>query len=88
MAKAAGSSSSRRRRARELEQERQALMESLAQTRALIAQAYGGFNMARDADLIESYIFEVNALQARYSYLLRQVKELDGASSPAQAAPV
>jgi len=79
---------SRRKRAREAEQERQALMESLAQTRALIAQAYGGFNMARDADLIESYIFELNALQARYSYLLRQVKALDAAPALSQAAPV
>ena len=33
----------------------------------------------RDPDLIESYVFEINALQARYSYLLRRVKEMDGA---------
>ena len=32
---------------------------------------------ARDPDLIESYVFEINALQARYSYLLRRVKELE-----------
>ena len=88
MAKTAGGFLSKRRRARAVEEERRALMESLAQTRALIAQAYGGFNMARDADLIESYIFEVNALQARYSYLLRQVKELDGAAALTQAALV
>ena len=50
----------------------------LAQTRTLIAQAYSGFNTAHDADLIESYVFEINALQSRYSYLLRRVKELDG----------
>ena len=52
--------------------------------RALIAQAYSGFNSASDPDLIESYVFEINALQARYSYLLRRVKELDG---EAQAQP-
>ena len=45
---------------------------------SLIAQAYAGFNAAKDPDLIESYVFEINALQARYSYLLRRVKELDG----------
>ena len=49
------------------------------QTRALIAQAYSGFNSASDPDLIESYVFEINALQARYSYLLRRVKELEEA---------
>lgn len=41
-------------------------------------------NAAKDPDLIESYVFEINALQARYSYLLRRVKELDG---EAQAQP-
>ena len=68
----------RRRRESERERERRALLESLAQTRTLIAQAYSGFNTAHDADLIESYVFEINALQSRYSYLLRRVKERDG----------
>ena len=43
-----------------------------------IAQAYAGFNAAGDPDLIESYVFEINALQARYNYLIRQVKALEG----------
>lgn len=66
----------RRRRGTE-DPERQALLEGLGQTRVLIAQAYAGFNAAKDPDLIESYVFEINALQARYSYLLRRVKELE-----------
>lgn len=37
-----------------------------------------GLQHGHDADLIESYVFEINALQSRYSYLLRRVKELDG----------
>ena len=60
--------------------ERQELMSALAQTRTLINQAYGSFNTVSDADLIESYVFEINALQARYNYLLRRVKELEGAT--------
>ena len=60
------------------EAERRELMSSLAQTRALISQAYGGFNSVSDSDLIESYVFEINSLQARYNYLLRRVKELEG----------
>lgn len=59
------------------DEERCALLEGLGKTRALIAQAYSGFNRVGDQDLIESYVFEINALQARYSYLLRRVKELD-----------
>ena len=76
--------SPRRREHAAREAERQELLASLASTRTLIQQAYGGFNTVSDSDLIESYVFEINALQARYSYLLRRVKELDG---EAQAQP-
>ena len=57
--------------------QRQELLTSLAHPRALIQQAYRGFNSAEDGDLIESYVFEINALQSRYNYLLRRVKELE-----------
>ncbi len=53
------------------------LEESLQRTRVLIAQAYAGFNAAADGELVESYVYEIQALQARYSYLLRQRKALD-----------
>ncbi len=59
---------------------RQELLNSHSHTRTLINQAYGGFNTASDSDLIESYVFEINALQARYNYLLRRVKELEEAT--------
>ena len=62
------------------EEERRDLISSLSHTRTLINQAYSGFNMASDSDLIESYVFEINALQARYNYLLRRVKDLEGAT--------
>ena len=78
MTEAAGLFQFRKKRENARDQERRALLEGLAQTRTLIAQAYSGFNTARDPDLIESYVFEINALQSRYSYLLRRVKELDG----------
>ena len=55
--------------------EAQELEESLRQTQRLIAQAYAGFNAAADGELVESYIYEIQALQSRYSYLLRQRKE-------------
>ena len=68
----------RRRAESERETEARCLREGLVRTRTLINQAYAGFNGTGDPDLIESYVFEINALQARYSYLLRRVKELDG----------
>ena len=68
---------SRRQRSSAREEERRELLASLASTRTLINQAYGGFNSANDSDLIESYVFEINALQSRYNYLLRRVKEME-----------
>ncbi len=68
------------RRSRAQEQERQDLMNALSCTRTLIHQAYGSFNSTSDGDLIESYVFEINSLQARYNYLIRRVKELEGAT--------
>ena len=57
--------------------ERAQLMQALADTRVRINQAYSGFNCAKDHELIESFVFEINALQSRYSYLLRRIKELE-----------
>ena len=54
------------------------LEKGLQETRVLIAQAYAGFNSASDGELVESYIYEIQALQARYSYLLRRRKALEG----------
>ena len=88
MAETAGGFRRRKQKAAAQEQERQVLLEGLAQTRALIAQAYAGFNAARDGDLIESYVFEINALQSRYSYLLRRVKALDEGGTALREAAI
>ena len=66
-----------RRPGRTREAARRELRDSLLSTRTQINQAYGGFNSVSDSDLIESYVFEINALQARYNYLLRRAKELE-----------
>ena len=70
-----------RRVQQEEDEAREVLQDSLRQTQVLIAQAYAGFNTTADPDLVESYVFEISALQARYSYLLRQLKALDGEPS-------
>jgi hypothetical protein len=69
----------RRRALRHTNDERDQLMQALAHTRVLISQAYRAFDSTKDDELIESYVFEINALQARYSYLLRRIKELEHA---------
>ena len=69
-----------RRKAHSLEVKE--LEQSLQETRVLIAQAYAGFNAAADGELVESYVYEIQALQARYSYLLRQRKALEPQTAP------
>ena len=61
------------------------LEEGLQEVRVRLAQAYAGFNFADDGELVESYVYEIQALQARYSYLLRRRKALDGGASPLPA---
>lgn len=78
MAEAARVFTLRRPNPSPMELERKQLLEELARTRVLTNQAYSGFNHAKDDQLIESYVYEINALQARYNYLLRRVKELEG----------
>ena len=69
--------SPRKRLATPEQEERQTLLEGLERTKVLIHQAYACFNRESDPDLIESYVFEINALQSRYSYLLKRVRELE-----------
>ena len=59
--------------------ERNELQKELSRTRVLTNQAYSCFNTANDDELIESYVYEINALQARYNYLLRRLKQLEDA---------
>lgn len=66
-----------RRRESPAQAERRELLESMADTRRLLTQAYQGFNAHSDPDLVESYVYEINALESRYSYLVRRMKDLE-----------
>lgn len=69
--------SSRVREDSQRQQEKQELLSSLSRTRAQLQQAYSGFNLVSDQDLVESYVFEIKSLQSRYDYLFRRIKELE-----------
>lgn len=45
------------------------LKDSIEKTRLALEIAYAGFNNAVEVDLIDSYIYEINALQKRYRHL-------------------
>lgn len=45
------------------------LKESIEKTRQALEIAYSGFDNALEEDMIDSYIYEINALQKRYAHL-------------------
>jgi len=64
-------------------EERRAVLESLEKTQHLLKHAHTEFNRAHAPELVEAAVYEINALQARYAYLLRRVKELGIVGAPA-----
>lgn len=55
---------------------RECILEDLEKTRYELESAYCGFDNVTDPDLIDCYIFEVNAIMKRYRYLLNQAASL------------
>lgn len=45
------------------------LRTEIEKTRLALDSAYAGFDYAVDSDMIDSYIYEINALQKRYKHL-------------------
>lgn len=46
-------------------------------TQLALETAYSNFDNVTDPELIDSIIYEVNAIQQRYQYLIQQLKALD-----------
>lgn len=55
---------------------RECILEDLEKTRYELETAYSGFDNVTDPDLIDCYIYEVNAIMKRYRYLLNQAVAL------------
>ena len=55
---------------------RECILEDLEKTRYELETAYSGFDNVTDPDLIDCYIYEVNAVMKRYRYLLNQAASL------------
>lgn len=55
---------------------REYILEDLEKTRFELESAYSGFDNVTDPDLIDCYIYEVNAIMKRYKYLLNQAASL------------
>ena len=68
-----------------VEKEDNSILSDIAKTRYALETAYAGFDNATDPDLIDCYIYEVNAIQKRYKYLLQEAaKRNTAAETPKQ----
>ena len=56
----------------------QELFNELGDMRAALEDAYMRFNMTSEPELVEACVYEINAAQSRYNYLLRIIKESGG----------
>ncbi len=59
---------------------KQQLMEDLARTKSALDRAYSNFENVVDPDLVDSSIYELQAVQLRYRFLLRQASLLEESS--------
>lgn len=57
--------------------EQETLLLEIKKTKLALEIANSNFENSLDPDLIDSYIYEVNAVQKRYKFLLRQLKSLE-----------
>ena len=66
------------------------LRDSIEKTRQALEIAYAGFDNAVEFDLIDSYIYQINALQKRYKHLanLAAVETAPVSSQSSKHSPV
>lgn len=62
-----------------------AMTRELDSINAQMKDAYRRFDHTCESELIDACIFEIEALRARYTYLIRCIKELSG--GPKRAVP-
>lgn len=60
-----------------VERNKMTIRDELAQAKYALENAYLGFDNVTDPDLIDCYIYELNAVMKRYKFLLDQAAEMD-----------
>lgn len=55
---------------------REELLEDIRKTKLALDTAHSNFDNALDPDLIDCCIYELNATQKRYAFLLKQAEKL------------
>lgn len=57
------------------------LVEDLERTKGDLARAYNAFDYTVEPELVEACVYEISAIQSRYSYLMRKIKEHSAAAA-------
>jgi hypothetical protein len=57
------------------------LRRELRDTVQALHRAYERFDQAWEAELVDASVYEISALKARYSYLIRKVREQEAAAA-------
>ncbi|MEG1846843.1 MAG: YaaL family protein [Lachnospiraceae bacterium] len=57
--------------------EQNSLLDDIAKTKYALEIAYSGFDYVVEPDLIDSYIYQVNAILKRYRYLLEEAARIN-----------
>ncbi len=65
-----------------------ALKQELLEAQGDLVSAYRQFDQAVDPELVESCIYQINAVKARCNYLIRTIKEREMGAAPAQREAV
>lgn len=59
------------------EVEQASILDDIAKTKFALETVYSNFDNVTDHDLIDCYIFEINAIMKRYKYLLEQAAKIN-----------
>lgn len=59
------------------DQQNDYLIDEINKTKLALEAAYSNFENVVDPDLIDSCIYEMNAVQNRYKFLLKQAKAIE-----------
>ena len=56
---------------------RQELLNEIEEIKLSLETAHSNFDNASDPDLVDSCIYEMNAIQYKYKYLLKQMRKME-----------
>ena len=66
---------------RKISLQEEALLEEIQKTKIALETAYSNFENSLDPELIDAYIYEMNAAHKKYSFLISQIKTLSNQSA-------